>query len=331
MDSQKNTTVFGFAFPNGNVPTLPDWVLDPDSDHAAADCERDLVAIGTHTYMDRFGITKERAEELNEAEQRRIMANGMSLALRTLSGGTDAMDRATYSLAHKANKHEIYTYVDEETQDFESFLQERMTRAKSRGTISETKFMLDLLRMYEKRGQRKFVEQLFQNRDGFAKFTKGIPELRKTFKSVAAAEFQFQSSEERLKVELAKAETKEERRELMGKYDELKEQESETLDALNATLDAKLKATVQLSRDPNIDVDEVGAILRTVTADKPDGDFEKRPKMKVDKITFKGGAHYIITVKEEGEGMVERAISDFADVINRDPAIVVEKFRKYLA
>ncbi len=330
MESKDTVTVFGFAFPNGNVPTLPTWV-DPDSDQAAADCERDFVAAGTHEYMDRFGITKEKAEALNEAEQKRIMANGMSFALRNLSGGTDVMDRAAHSLAHKANKYQIHTYVDQETQDFESFLEERMVRAKSQGTISETKFMLDLLRMYEKRGSRKFVEELFTSRDGYAKFTKGIPDLRKTFKSVAAAEFQFASSEERLKVELAKAETPKERKALMDQFDELKKTEEETLEAMNATLDAKLKAAVQMSRNPNIDVNEVNAILRTVTADKPEGDFEARPKLKVDKVTFKGGAHYIITVKEDAESIVERAISDFAEVIHRDPALAVEKFRKYLA
>jgi hypothetical protein len=333
MDGQSNTLLgWELEFPNGSVPQLPSWILNPDSPEAVEDCKREMLTVSLKQVMDKYGITKETVETLIEADRNRLIAEGVMATFPKMGGTADVVERATTSLALDSYSANLHAYdVEGEPENFEMWLHGLLDKYKSKAAVSNINFMIELLDFYKSRGEGEFIRDLFRNRDGFWKFSKGIRPIREAKNALVNGEFEMKQAEQRIDEAVHSANTEFERLELEETKREMLQIHDKNRVYLEDTLRLRLNKAAEVAQDPNIDKDFVTEIVGSVNAEYPQGTTEKPPLMPMHKIITATGAVYIIAVSAKGEFPVEKALSTLCEpVVSNDPLQLLDNLKTYI-
>jgi hypothetical protein len=290
-----------------------------------------MVMFFAHQFMKERNIDYQTAVGMLDAEKIRILAEGARRAIRNLASGEEVQGRAMQALAFKAFKAHLEGYDENEPEDFESYLLERLGHVKSAGAISEIKFMFQVLEFYEQRGQREFVEMLFSKRDNFAKFTKAIPVIRARMNELRSAEQHIGEAVKSIDEQIRTTNDDDVRDELLAQKEEMTEHHEKVMEALEANVTDTLKLAQTLALDPTIDATGENGMVKALSRVTRGEDPHLR-KLPVPKFLFEKNVVYMISVAVGlPEQMVERAIGDFADVFNADPKYALAQFKPLLA
>jgi len=334
--------------------TLPKWILNPDDPKAVDWAVADLTAYFHTKIMDEIneiakkeGRPVKEIKDLTKPEKMRMLAQAMLRATTQAGKNSELIERAFKRIAYKAMRLQAH-YEDNES-TFEEFLVNRLGEVRTKGSLSEVRFMLELLATFEDAGNVEFVDNLFKSGKNFAKFTKAIPYLRekhnavvviqersKIFLSDLTKELSVLSHE---KNKASKEEVPEIEKKIEKKTKELekdKKEHEKALGGLQKELADSLFTAVSLTHNPRIDAtgpQGISRLLHQGIKVNEKGELEKVPeellpltlvgKLTIEKVYVNNHVAFVISAPMDLEREVERAVRKFSDIQVTDVKVVI--------
>lgn len=334
--------------------SLPKWILNPDDpdaiDWAVSDLERYFhakIMEEINALAKKEGRPVKEIKDLTKPEKMRLLAQAMLRATTQAGKNSELIERAFKRIAYKAMR--LQAHFEEEEDTFESFLVKRLGEVRTKGSLSEVRFMLELLATFEDAGNIEFVEALFKSGKNFAKFTKAIPFLREKHHAVLAVQERSKVFLGDLKKELStlsyeKNRANEEELPRVEKRIEQKNKELEkekkihedTIGRLQTELASSLATAVALTHNPRIDAtgpQGISKLLYQGVRVNNEGKLEKVPedllpitlvgKLKIDKVYVNSHVAFVISAPLDLENEIERAVRKFSDIQTTDIVVVL--------
>ena len=333
--------------------TLPRWILNPDDPEAVDWAVADLTSYFHAKIMDEINeIAKKKGrpakeiKDLTKPEKMRMLAQAMLRATTQAGKNSELIERAFKRIAYKAMRLQAH-YEEEES--FEDFLVKRLGEVRTKGSLSEVRFMLELLSTFEDAGNVEFVDNLFKSGKNFAKFTKAIPYLREKHNAVVAVQERSKIFLANLTKELSvlsheknkasKEEVPEIEKKIEKKTKELekdKKEHEKALDGLQKELADSLFTAVSLTHNPRIDAtgpQGISKLLYQGIKVNEKGELEKVPeellpltlvgKLTIEKVYVNSHVAFVISAPMDLEREVERAVQKFSDIQVTDVRVVI--------
>ena len=166
-------------------PDLPSWITDPNARKAVAACEEEVLSFVMASQIQAEGLSLEDVKSEVFAERSVRIAKGAVEAIKHLNDMESLIERTKVRLSLKALG--VNAHLVDGSFDFEAFLVRKWGETKSPGTISEIKFMLELLQNLRDWGWGNLIEELFTDRLKYAKFAKEVSVLREKSDAVEGA------------------------------------------------------------------------------------------------------------------------------------------------
>lgn len=298
---------------------LPTWAKNPTAPESVAELEQDMLMYQLSLLADEYNTTIEKIKGESEPVIRRFIAEAAIRTIQILQEIEGLSERVRTRLSlkvYRANAH----VVDNEN-DFETMLINRLGKAKSTGTISEIKFMLEILAWLEENEYQWYVDEVFTDELPFYKLAKQLPYMRQKYKAIQAAKFLIAEANKKQKT-ISKAE---------------KTQQQEAIGELEEEFFLVLTTAVEITQDKTVETngpfgaketlvkrveqkkEERAASAEDNNKEKPVSPPPAKPEKPIaTKVQHAGGVAYFFSIHSQYEGMIDRTLERFFEVISGD-------------